>query len=141
MAGTRKGGLKARNTNYKNNGRDFYAKIGKIGGSHSRTGGFASFVVGSDGLTGWQRARVAGSKGGIKSKRGLGYHASSTSLNSLLMQAKRNNLLALEIKFENGSKKTYSLDTLQKLATIFGQKISFEQAWSAYVKLGKVVLD
>lgn len=44
--------------------------IGKIGGSISRTGGFASHVVGKDGLTGTQRAKIAGRKGGIISRRG-----------------------------------------------------------------------
>lgn len=34
------------------------------------TGGFASSVVGQDGLTGIERAKVAGSKGGKISKRG-----------------------------------------------------------------------
>ena len=34
-----------------------------------RTGGFASEKVGKDGLTGKQRAEIAGAKGGRKSKR------------------------------------------------------------------------
>lgn len=34
------------------------------------TGGFASMKVGDDGLTGFERARIAGEKGGRISKRG-----------------------------------------------------------------------
>ena len=70
MSGTKVGGIKARETNYKNNGPDFYSKIGKIGGRNGHTGGFASDVVGEDGLTGRERARVAGAKGGSISRRG-----------------------------------------------------------------------
>lgn len=39
------------------------------GGKNGNTGGFASNVVGSDGLTGVERARAAGVKGGARSKR------------------------------------------------------------------------
>ena len=67
MAGTVEGGRKARKTNYEKYGDDFYKRIGKLG----HTGGFASTEVGEDGLTGPQRAKLAGAKGGKKSKRGL----------------------------------------------------------------------
>lgn len=70
MAGTKEGGKKAAATNKANYGLDFYAKIGAFGGSMGRTGGFASKKVGLDGLTGRERARVAGRKGGQISKRG-----------------------------------------------------------------------
>ena len=69
MAGTRAGGLKARAKNLAND-PDFYSKIGSKGGKKSTTGGFASEVVGDDGLTGIQRARIAGAKGGRISRRG-----------------------------------------------------------------------
>lgn len=69
MAGTKAGGLKARETNYRKNGKDFYAKIGRIGGKRSTKGGFASDKVGKDGLTGRQRAKLAGAIGGFKSRR------------------------------------------------------------------------
>lgn len=36
MSGTKEGGLKARITNKRRHGDDFYSKIGKIGGSHGR---------------------------------------------------------------------------------------------------------
>lgn len=45
---------------------DFYKKIGRLGGSKSKGGGFASDKVGDDGLTGKQRARVVGKIGGMK---------------------------------------------------------------------------
>lgn len=43
---------------------------GKVGGKNGNTGGFASDIVGNDGLTGYQRAKVAGRKGGTISRRG-----------------------------------------------------------------------
>lgn len=70
MAGTKKGGKKAASTNKIKYGRDFYAEIGRKGGSNGHTGGFATETVGKDGLTGPQRAAVAGRKGGLKSRRG-----------------------------------------------------------------------
>ena len=49
--------------------REHYREIGRKGGKAGHTGGFASFVVGSDGMTGWQRARIAGARGGKRSRR------------------------------------------------------------------------
>lgn len=49
---------------------DFFKRIGSAGGKVSSTGGFASNVVGDDGLTGYERARIAGSRGGRISRRG-----------------------------------------------------------------------
>lgn len=69
MSGNRAGGLKAAETNRIKHGKDFYARIGAMGGVKSRLGGFASDKVGEDGLTGPQRARIAGQKGGRKSTR------------------------------------------------------------------------
>lgn len=69
MPGTRTGGLKARETNIERYGVDFYKRIGSVGGHKGSTGGFASDDVGADGLTGRQRASVAGKKGGEKSRR------------------------------------------------------------------------
>ena len=51
---------------YKQSMRERASKGGKIG----NTGGFASNVIGNDGLTGYERARVAGAIGGRKSRRG-----------------------------------------------------------------------
>lgn len=61
MAGTKIGGMKARNTIYKRHGKDWYKKIGAIGGRNGHTGGFASNPA---------LARLAGKKGGKISKRG-----------------------------------------------------------------------
>lgn len=70
MPGTKAGGLKARDTNYLLYGRDFYARAGQKGGTLSKNGGFASEKVGVDGLTGRERAKIAGAKGGRASRRG-----------------------------------------------------------------------
>ena len=69
MAGTKAGGKKPAQTNLARHGKDFYSKIGKKGGASGNTGGFASDVVGKDGLTGRERASRAGRIGGLKSKR------------------------------------------------------------------------
>ena len=50
---------------------DFYKKIGHIGGRKGHTGGFACTEIGEDGLTGAERAKVAGAKSGKISKRGF----------------------------------------------------------------------
>lgn len=70
MAGTVEGGKKAAMTNKLKHGEDFFARIGQKGGRISRTGGFASEVIGKDGLSGRERAVQAGRKGGRKSRRG-----------------------------------------------------------------------
>ena len=64
MAGTKQGGINARNTNLKKFGEDFYKKIGAIGGKNGKTGGFAA------GDAGRERARVYGAIGGTISRRG-----------------------------------------------------------------------
>lgn len=61
MAGTKAGGLKACKTIYKNHGKNFYKRIGAIGGHNGHTGGFASNP---------ELARIAGRKGGLISRRG-----------------------------------------------------------------------
>ena len=48
---------------------DFFKKIGQKGGANGHTGGFASHEIGLDGRTGFERARVAGRRGGRKSRR------------------------------------------------------------------------
>ena len=65
MAGTKVGGLKARETNYQNHGKDFYREMGRKGGRvRSPFKGFGS---------NHQRAVDAGCKGGKISKRGKHY--------------------------------------------------------------------
>ena len=70
MSGNKIGGQKAARTNLERHGKDFYQRIGRKGGSHSTNGGFASDKVGADGLTGRERARIVGKKGGRISRRG-----------------------------------------------------------------------
>ncbi len=60
MAGTRIGGLKARDKNLASD-PNFYKKIGKVGGAKGRTGGF---------YVNRELASTAGRKGGLISKRG-----------------------------------------------------------------------
>ena len=79
MAGTREGGKKAAATNKQKHGDDFYARIGSVGGRNGHTGGFGSDTVGKDGLTGQERAAIAGRKGGQKSKRGPSKHPHITN--------------------------------------------------------------
>ena len=70
MAGTVNGGRLAALRNRERHGADFYIRIGREGGKRGRNGGFASDKVGTDGLTGRERARLAGARGGRRSKRG-----------------------------------------------------------------------
>ena len=60
MAGTKDGGTKAAATNKTKHGKDFYARIGAMGGKKGRTGGFAANP---------ELARIAGAKGGRISRR------------------------------------------------------------------------
>jgi len=60
MPGTVDGAKKARDTNRKRHGKDFYARIGAIGGKKSTGGGFAANR---------ELARIAGAKGGRISRR------------------------------------------------------------------------
>ena len=60
MAGTLAGGKKAAKTNILKYGKDFYARIGAKGGRNGHTGGFAANPA---------LARIAGAKGGRKSRR------------------------------------------------------------------------
>lgn len=73
MSGTKAGSIKAQETMKKKYGKDgyhdFFRMIGSIGGQNGHSGGFASTVTGKDGLTGRERARIAGSKGGKISTR------------------------------------------------------------------------
>ena len=69
MSGTISGGKKAAQSNMKKHGKDFYKRIGQKGGKNSTGGGFASDKIGKDGLTGAERAKLAGAKGRRISKR------------------------------------------------------------------------
>ena len=61
MAGTKLGGAKAAATNKKKYGKDFYARIGAMGGKNGHTGGF---------YANRELARTAGARGGLISRRG-----------------------------------------------------------------------
>ena len=61
MSGTKAGGQKAAATNKAKYGKEFYANIGRKGGRNGHTGGFAANP---------ELAKIAGAKGGRKSKRG-----------------------------------------------------------------------
>ncbi len=74
MSGTKAGGIKAAKTVKEKYGIGFYQRIGKKGGYNGRgagyKGGFASDKRGEDGLTGPERAKLAGAIGGLTSRRG-----------------------------------------------------------------------
>jgi len=61
MGGTKAGGLKAAASNKARYGANFYVIIGGMGGRAGHTGGF---------YANRDLARVAGRKGGLKSRRG-----------------------------------------------------------------------
>lgn len=61
MPGTKVGGQKARETNLKRQGADWYARIGRLGG---KVGGLKGFAKNPE------LAKEAGRKGGKISKRG-----------------------------------------------------------------------
>lgn len=63
MAGTSKGGKAAAKKNINRYGKDFYARIGAMGGRKGKTGGFAA------GEEGRARARRYGAIGGKRSRR------------------------------------------------------------------------
>jgi general stress protein YciG len=60
MPGTVNGGRQAAETNKKKYGKDFYARIGAMGGKKGTTGGFAANR---------ELARIAGARGGRISRR------------------------------------------------------------------------
>ena len=60
MAGSKIGGAKAAKTNKERHGKDYYKRIGAIGGKNGTTGGFAANK---------ELASIAGRAGGLKSKR------------------------------------------------------------------------
>ena len=74
MSGTVEGGKLAAETNKKYHGEDFYARIGAIGGKNGHTGGFAFPLLCDceyeEDLH--KKARCAGAKGGLISRRTKG---------------------------------------------------------------------
>lgn len=68
MAGTKAGGLKAAQTNKEKYGKEFYARIGAIGGKKTGIKGFA--LARTYALDDPRHPANAGRKGGLRSKRG-----------------------------------------------------------------------
>ena len=66
MSGTREGGRKAAETNLKRHGKNFYAEIGRRGGSKGAADGA---IKGFAAMT-QEKRRAAGAKGGKISRRG-----------------------------------------------------------------------
>ena len=79
MSGTKIGGQKARETNYRKHGKDFYARIGRKGGQKGHTGGFASNPA---------LAAIAGRKGGLISSKSpaLSLEERRREINEMLKQ-------------------------------------------------------
>lgn len=69
MSGTLEGAQKAKATIRRKYGENYYRHIGYIGGTRSKSGGFAHKGIGKDGLTGKERARIVGGKGGKTSRK------------------------------------------------------------------------
>lgn len=112
MPGTVEGGRKAAATNKKKYGDSFYANIGRKGGKNGHTGGFNSDKVGKDGLTGPERAKIAGQKGGRKSKRGPAIRLSGAKIKRIkreLAEAETEELKAeirlLNMRLKNAEEK------------------------------------
>ena len=61
MSGTKAGGILTYKTNIERYGKDYYKRIGAMGGAVGRTGGF---------FADRELARIAGAKGGATSRRG-----------------------------------------------------------------------
>lgn len=89
------------------------AARGRLGGISSKSGGFASNVVGADGLSGRQRARVVGALGGKISRRGCQPDVYAD------MEQHREEIQAL---VENGVPMT-------RVANSFGYRYSTFRAW------------
>jgi hypothetical protein len=62
MSGTKAGSAKRVETQRKKYGDDFFSKNGAKGGASHHRGGFASKNIGSDGMTGPERARAVKAK-------------------------------------------------------------------------------
>ena len=99
MAGTRAGGLKAAAKNKEKYGEGFYQRIGQKGGMLGHTGGFFANP---------ELARLAGAKGGRRSKRGPNRMTMKIVKEGKEMTKifiKRINTEAQEIKVNYGSNK------------------------------------
>jgi general stress protein YciG len=89
VAGTKEGGKKAAETNKAKYGSDFYANIGRKGGSNGHTGGFAFNP---------ELARIAGAKGGTISRRGPAKYPHLTKTSATVRSAAERRRLKAEIR-------------------------------------------
>lgn len=79
MAGTLAGGKKAAETNKAKYGTEYYRSIGRIGGHNGHTGGFAANP---------ELAKIAGARGGRKSRRGKATTCSKREAKAELIEEK-----------------------------------------------------
>lgn len=89
MPGNRIGGLKASATNKARYGKDWYARIGRIGGQNGHTGGFAANP---------ELAKEAGRKGGAISKRGPAKYPHLSKTSASVRDAAERRRLKAEIR-------------------------------------------
>ena len=74
MAGTAEGARKTAQKIKERYGREFYVRLGRKGGAAGGNGrGFACKRTDVNGLTGPERARIAGARGGSVGRRGYKY--------------------------------------------------------------------
>ena len=79
MAGTLAGGKKAAETMKAKYGADYYKNLGRIGGHNGHTGGFAANP---------ELAKIAGARGGRKSRRGKATTCSNREAKAELIEEK-----------------------------------------------------
>ena len=97
MAGTKAGAIKSKATILARD-PDFYKRIGQKGGRRSTTGGFACTEVGDDGLTGAERAKIAGAKGGRISRRG---QKKATKINVRNVDESSSHICVVKVGYED----------------------------------------
>ena len=123
MGGTRAGGLKAKETNLKKHGADFYKKIGSKGGKNGHTGGFFNNPA---------LARIAGAKGGRNGRRDVGIVYKAVSAESTYSGSAKHLAEVLDVSVSSiyialkGNRKVlgeYEI-TRQELGSVHG-KVSF----------------
>lgn len=114
MSGTKAGGLKASKTNIKRYGKNFYGKIGAIGGRAGTTGGFFA----NPGL-----AMTAGALGGHRSRRGWKLLA---EYEGWLFYKQKNGKKLIGVQ-EDDTSTTYDLRQHRTLARMFNKALRIKQ--------------
>ena len=112
MSGTKEGGLKAAKTNVERFGDKYYSEIGKKGGMRGHTGGFAANR---------ELARIAGSMGGRKSKRGKNLQEKlekyEDEIQALIDSGESVHAIAAKFGVSDGTMKRFALDSGMILPT------------------------